>query len=690
MKEIFHLYLFTCHVKRIIYFAFLFYCLFIFQPLLGQDTSSIKPIDPVTVTAYKTEPVEVTSLNLILLSVDSLQKLGGFSINDLMAKTPGVSMLSTGVAIAKPVIRGAYGNRILILISGLKFDNQQWQDEHGLGINGIGLGRIELIKGPMSVLYGTEAMGGIVNLIEEDKAAQGFKESDVSIKFNSNTGGGLIQAGVRQNKGKTWSRLRIGAENHADYTDGNGNRILNSRFDGYYLKASAGFEGKNFSSANHFSSSFNRFGFIFNDIYTFITPDSRWSRNLNTNPNHLVFLNTLSSENRFDLKKGSKLNINAGIQSNQRMENEGSGAISLNMHLLTFQYLIRWELALGKNSKLVLSHLASIENNTNYGARKIVPDAWMQESNVSGYIEHRIGEHCVLENGIGVGQKWIRTQFTPSVNGPDKEIKPFSKFSPYYNVFTGISLFKEKRINGKFNAATGVRIPNLAELSSDGLHEGVFTYEIGDPYLKNEQNLSFNFVLSSSHKFIDFYLTPFLNAYKNYVYLAPTTENWFGFPVYRYQQQNVNQYGAEAAINVRPIQNLQLGSAISGMQSKTQFGAYTPFLPATKISTSIQFKLGGTHKHSWSAMVSSDYWMKQNRIFVNEIATPAYNLFNFGISGEMKRGTTQYQWSIAGNNVLNKAYYDHLSRFKYYGLNNIGRNISFQLKINFISPQSKK
>src|SRR5258706_8936311 len=280
-----------------------FSCLLVWISSFGQtlDTSRNISLHPVIVTAFKEEPLEETSLNITSLKIDSLGRYGNFNLTDLMAKTPGVTMLSTGVSISKPVIRGLYGNRVLVLLSGLKFDNQQWQEEHGLGLSDAGLSKVEIIKGPMSVLYGSEAIGGIINTIEEEKPATNTKESDVSIRFNSNTLGGLVQAGYKVNYGKQWWRIRAGIENNADYSDGHNDRVLNSRFKGYQLKTTYGFHKKNWISTNNFMSSFNQFGFI-NDIYEFVSPDARWSRSLSVNPAHLVLLNILSSENKFIFK----------------------------------------------------------------------------------------------------------------------------------------------------------------------------------------------------------------------------------------------------------------------------------------------------------------------------------------------------------------------------------------------------
>ncbi|MEZ4958288.1 MAG: TonB-dependent receptor [Saprospiraceae bacterium] len=664
----------------------IYVCLFVvfYINLTGQtsDTTTFT-LDEVLVTAYRHKPLQRTPLNTVSLKMDSLSQQGNFNVTDAIAKTPGVTMLSTGVAISKPVIRGLFGNRVLCLLSGLKFDNQQWQEEHGLGLSDIGLSKVEIIKGPLSVLYGSEATGGVINLIGETGPLPGQRRGDVAFKLNSNTLGGMLQGGYQVHNGKQWFGIRAAIENNADYSDGNNQRVLNSRFDGYYVNAAFGFTKKNWISTNRLSSSFNRFGFIFNDAYEFIEPDNRWSRSLSTNPDHLVLLNILSSENKFIQKDESILHLDLGIQSNERMENEGGGAISLNMHLLTFQYLLKWEKEVNQKTKVILSNLGSIEKNNNYGSRKIVPDAWLQESNLSANVEYDITDKLVFENGVGIGEKWIKTLATPMVNDEGKEAGPFSKFSPYFNVLSGMSYFPSRPFNIKFNVATGVRIPNLAELSSDGLHEGIFTYEIGDKDLKNEQNLCFNFHTAYTGEFLEVWASAFYNYFTHYVYLAPMPEEWFGFPIYRYKQQDARQYGAEAGITIKPVKALAIGAAWSGMNSKTADGNYTPFTPPHKITPKISYHIAAEKLPKLAVWTEFDFNFKQNHVAPDEIATPAYHLWNAGISANFNLGKNKTEISLTGNNLLNEAYYDHLSRFKYFGLLNIGRNITLQTKIKF-------
>jgi iron complex outermembrane recepter protein len=642
-----------------------------------QDSAKKMTLKEVVVTSYKEEPIKETTLNISVIDADSIGKLGIFNLTEMIAKTPGVTMLSTGIGISKPVIRGLYGNRVLVLLSGLKFDNQQWQEEHGLGLSDFGLSKVELIKGPMSVLYGTEAIGGIINLVEEEKPEVGKSERDYSIRFNSNTLGGLAQYGYKENKGDHWYRIRAGVENHGDYSDGNNSRVLNSRFDGYYLKGTYGFLKNRWSSSINYMSSMNRFGFIFNDAYSFIEKDARWSRSLAVNPYHLVLLNIVSAENIFVKNEKTKFHLNVGVQSNERMENEGGGAISLNMHLLTLQYLMKWEHQLNEHNKIIVSDLGSFENNTNYGARKIVPDANMQENTASVYYESE-HEKIVFENGIGGGEKFIQSKLTPTVNTIEKDIAPFSRTSFFYNGFTGVSLNPNKKLNLKFNAATGVRLPNLAELSANGLHEGIFTYEIGDPTLKNEQNVSLNLQASYSAKRFEIWATPFYTRFFNYIYLTPVDEEWFGFPVYRYKQQDAIQYGTEAGLSIYVDSNITIKGSYSGMIGKTLSDEYLPFTPPQKISPSVNIQFGRNRQGSF--YVGSDHVFWQTKIAAHETATPAYNLLNAGVSYVLKK-KHETTITIAGNNLLNHAYYEHLSRFKSFGLYNVGRNVMVSVKV---------
>jgi len=652
-------------------------------------TQSVTSLDQVVISAYKDDISRQTGLHIEPLQIKDIEQLGSFNLTDAMAKVPGVSQLSTGPGISKPVIRGLYGNRILVLFSGLRFDNQQWQDEHGLGLSDIGISRVEIIKGPLSILYGTEAVGGVINIIEESAPEKGVTETDAGLEFHSNTLGGMIQAGTRVNRGKDWFRIRLGAESHADYSDGNGDRVLNSRYNGYYLKGTYGFDKNRWHSENHYDFSYNNFGFIFSDITHFFEPDSRWSRNMD-GPHHIVMLNILSSVNSIRLRN-STLRLNAGAQSNYRAEDEGGGALSLQMHLFTGELSLKWTKLLGNKTMLVIANNASVENNTNYGKRKIIPDAWMAEDALSAYVKQQFNR-VVIEYGLGAGLRYIKTLLTSTVNSAEKEIPPFNQTRGFTNGMVGFSYIPYETWNIKLNLSTGVRAPNLAELSSNGLHEGIYTYEIGDPDMKNEKNLNGDLGIIHTGHFWQLSTSVFLNHFFDYIYLDPTDEEWYGFPVYRYRQHNADIYGLEAILSITPslVKGLKLSAAYSGLVGKLGNGEYLPWMPAQKVTPEVRYTYREEQQWSTYGFVNSDFVLEQDLVNPMEKSTPAYTLVNAGLGFEYKAHSVSYELNVVANNLLNEDYYDHLSRLKNYGILNMGRDISIHLKIKFINHIKSK
>ena len=230
-----------------------------------KSSDSVSVLDKVTVSGIKSQSLKHSPFNIAVLSADDIKNNGSYNLCDALTKIPGVSEITTGIGVSKPVIRGLYGNRIQTVLLGQRFDNQQWQDEHGLGLSIIGIDRIEVLKGPSSLLYGTEAIGGVIKIVEEAVPAPHTKESDVSAALFSNTLGFSVDAGMKKNTGTKNRRLRFGADNHADYSDGDNHRVLNSRFESYNLKASLGYTHKRWTNQNNFYTSFSRFGFITND-----------------------------------------------------------------------------------------------------------------------------------------------------------------------------------------------------------------------------------------------------------------------------------------------------------------------------------------------------------------------------------------------------------------------------------------
>ena len=151
----------------------------------------------------------------------------------------------------------------------------------------------------------------------------------------------------------------------------------------------------------------------------------------------------------------------------------------------------------------------------------------------------------MIEAGAGVSLRNIHTKLTPGVNDPGKAIPPFNKTLPSVNGSVGFSWNPHPQWNIKTNISSGFRCGNLAELSSDGLHEGTLRYEIGDANLKIEQNLNSEVSVYYNGPVIQFSASGYINHFLNYIYLAPSGIQYLGFDVFNYKQFDADLYGSE-------------------------------------------------------------------------------------------------------------------------------------------------
>src|SRR2546426_159509 len=125
-------------------------------------------LEPVTITATR-QPIalDLSPLPVASLSGPGLRREQGVSLAHVLEALPGLRTLSTGAQIGKPVIRGLAGSRVVVLENGSRLEDYSWSDEDGPSIETGFVRRVEVIRGPASVLYGTDAVGGVVNVISE-------------------------------------------------------------------------------------------------------------------------------------------------------------------------------------------------------------------------------------------------------------------------------------------------------------------------------------------------------------------------------------------------------------------------------------------------------------------------------------------------------------------------------------------
>ncbi|HPF68522.1 MAG TPA: TonB-dependent receptor [Flavobacteriales bacterium] len=616
--------------------------------------------------------------SVVQLAPRESTRQGALSLSDAIATLPGVSQLTTGPGISKPVVRGLSGNRVQVNMLGQRFDNQQWQDEHGLGLSDLGIGSVQVIKGPAALQYGSDAVGGVVNVREEAPAPVGTRIQQARLGVFGNTGGISVSYGMRRSGERNWWRLAAGADSHGDYAEGGGQRVLNSRFAQYNAKASYGWRHGRWTHADHVHLSFSQFGFVF-DTLARSQEDPRYSRSF-AGPHHQVGFVMVGSEN---VRYGevTKWTLNAGLNTNRRQEQEGGNTISLDMLLNSASLLAQAATRIGPGTTWTNGVALLAQDNTNFGSRIIVPDAGTLEAGLFSFIRSE-RERLTVEAGVRLDGRHISTRPTRQLNPPASPVAPFDRTWTTVNGSVGLAWQATEKLRFRLNASTGFRSANLAELSSNGLHEGTSRFEIGDPDLDLERVLALELGGAFTvRNWLDLDLSAYRNAFQGFIFLAPTGTEYIGFPVHRFLQQDATLQGGEAGIGVHPevLPRWELTASYATVRGTRADGQHLPFMPADRVRTDLRYSpKDGAYLRAGVQQV-----LEQDRPAEFETRTPSYTLLALGAGIRIERQGLTWDLAVYGNNLTDARYVDHLSRYKYLGFFDMGRNVGLSLQLTF-------
>ena len=599
--------------------------------------------------------------------IDELKKRGAVNLANGISTIPGVESISTGLSIGKPVIRGLSSNRVLVYTQGVRLENQQFGDEHGLGISDSGIESVEVIKGPASLLYGSDALGGVLYLNPEKFANQNTQLADASIKYFTNTQGFSTNAGFRSSSELFKFSFRGSLAEHSDYKTPN-YRVTNTRFREKDLKAGFGYQKSSFRTELRYNINASQLGIpeeinIQNTNTTPLSPFQNITNHIFSSKSSLFFEN-------------SRLDANFGFTYNDRkefeeIEEEGEDdpiSPALHMKLKSFNYDLKFNLPKLGKFETIVGIQGMFQSNLNYSEEILIPDA---NTNDLGLLatSHIHFEKLDIQLGARFDRRTIKV-----IDGIDRGFNSF-------NGALGARTNLDDNIITRLNLATGFRAPNLAELTSFGTHEGTNRFEIGNPDLTNEQNFQIDLSIEYKSEHLELYANAFYNKINDYIFLSPDGEFVDEDPVYVYLQENAELYGGEFGIHFHPhpFDWLHLESSFETVKGQRSNGFFLPLIPAQKLNNTIRFDLKeGWLEHGYGFIKVSSVF-DQDNISSFETSTQGYNLLSAGIGGTIKLLKHQLEISISGTNLTNKNYINHLSRLKTDGISNMGRNLSFEL-----------
>ncbi|WP_284653794.1 TonB-dependent receptor [Flavobacterium terrisoli] len=609
-------------------------------------------------------------------SLKALQQKGAATLIEGLATIPGVSQVSTGTSIGKPVIRGLSGNRVLVYSQGVRLENQQFGEEHGLGLNDAGVESVEVIKGPASLLYGSDALGGVLYFNPEKFANAGDFKVDFGQRFFSNTLGSNSTLGLKTST-EHWKFLVRGSYNtHGDYQISDGDRVTNTRFNESDLKAGIGYSNSSFSSVLRYN---------FNQLDLGIPEEGIAEQSTSHStlyPKQGVDNHILSLHNTFYFKN-SKMDADLGYIFNDRSEFEDSDLAVLHMKLKTLNYDVKYYLPKFGKIETIVGVQGMHQTNTNSGEELLIPDAVTNDFGIFGTANYEWGKN-VIQAGLRFDNRNVTTE-NHGIVGEEGYFEAIDKSFDSFNASLGYKTNLAEDFTLRLNLASGFRAPNLAELTSNGVHEGSNRYEIGNANLKNEQNFQTDLNLEYKSSHFELFANGFYNHINDYIFISPNGNVIDGNNVYDYVQANARLYGGEAGIHFHPhpLDWLHLYSSFETVTGEKDNGDNLPLIPANKWNNTFrgEFAVKNWWKEGF-ATINIESTFAQNNAGEFETKTNDYTLVNLSLGGKMTIFKSVFNLNLNANNVFDKTYVSHLSRLKSDGIPNIGRNIV--LGINFM------
>ncbi len=615
------------------------------------------------------------AIKIDLIKGGKIASAGSPSFIEALTNVPGVDMIAKGTGVAKPVIRGLSMTNILMLNNGFKLENFQFSENHPFIIDEFGIDRIEIIKGPASLLYGSDAVGGVINVIKERPAPTGKIVGDYTMQYHSNTKGIVNNLGIKGSTEHLFWGFRAGIKSHADYRDGDNDYVPNTRFNEHVLKTSFGINKSYGLFRFYYDYNQPKLGMCVGDAVAFTKENGRknkvWYQDLT---NHL-----LATRNTLFLKK-YKIELNAAYQMNNRRLQTDQTKPSfkmVDMDLNTLSYEIKTHLPSTTHSDYIFGiQGANKTNRNNEAPNHVLPDADVYDLSLFGLAQYTFFKKIKTQTGIRYDFRSISTV---------AEINREAVQEDYGNVSASLGATYE--INQNFllrsNIASAYRTPNIAELTENGLH-GV-RYEQGNPDLNSQRSYEADLSAHFHSKILMVDISGFYNRINHYIFLTPTDDTIAsGEKIYRYAQTNSKIYGGELAIDYLPVHWLNINAIYSYLIGKQDHGGFLPFIPQNKMRFEIKFqKEKMSFLRNPSLKIGGLYAAKQNNPAIFETETGHYFLLNAGIGTEISLANQVVSLSVQANNLLNETYTDHLSTLKEIGYQNIGRNISINLKFPF-------
>jgi len=632
----------------------------------------------VTASANATSPLNSPQPTSVVAG-DELRQSQSQSLGETLSGVAGVRSWSTGVGIGKPVIRGLTSNRVLVLDDGQRLETQQWGDEHSPNIETANAERIEVIRGPASVLYGSDALGGVVNVIEKDLpdavGVPGFVRGTMSAAYGSGNGlkdgaldleGGSGSVGFRG----SLSGRSSGDVHTPDYVLWNsGDRALGG-------SGTIGARGTWGSLSGTFSQRDERISMTDEDPLA--TPTQRMS----------------TSHARADLALplgAARLEVSTGYERSRRREFEDDTTSTVGLGLLSQTYLadVHYHHApLGQFSGLLgLSGLRTTFNK--FGEETLIPPSRLNTVGIYAF-EQSEGRRVNLSFGARYDYRRLDVDADTAL-GNSAQTHTWS--SAIANA--GLLFHLTEPAALVINVGRGFRAPSSFDLYSNGVHEGTVAFERGNPNLKTEKSINTDVAVRAQTARLAFEVGAFVNLIQDYIYTFPTgtVDSASGFQIYDVTQGNARLTGFESAFQWHPTAYLHLqGTADYVRGQNTSTDQPLPNMPPFRATWTARlehgqrayFSIGGETNARQTRLDPAERQFFADAFGGAGYQSRPYTLVNVGAGAGFVAGSRTIMVDLSLRNAFDRRYADYLSRIKTNAVDpGMGRSLIARITTEF-------
>ena len=685
-------------------------------------TPSTTQLQGVEVAGWRqAQAQKAQSVTTVSVSRAQLEKQSSNTFVNGLQKIPGVNAINTGVGIAKPVIRGMSFNRVIVNDRGIKQEGQQWGADHGLEIDQFDPDRVEIVKGPAALLYGSDGLGGVVNILPPILPAKNTIKGSFLSTYKSNNHLFGTSTMIEGNQNDWVFRGRFSTQDFADYRvpadEFTYNRFILPLYN-QELKNTAGRErnasamvgvrrpwGSATLSISNFSQRAGLFAGALGIPREYQLTSDGDTRDIDTPSQKTDHFKAIANINW--LFGDGWLEADIGYQKNYRREisqphahgkgprPEGTDALILTLQTYTANF--RYHTTPHHRLKSTYGLQAQYQQNVRGGFEHLLSNFTAGGFGVYTQQTYTLNPSLTTNAGIrfDIANRDIERYAAPiyedeqSIIGYDERNAAINRtFSNLSGAF-GLSYHSEKPWQAKLNFGSSFRVPTAPELSANGIHHGTFRHEVGDSTLNTERGWQADIHWSYVWNKLTLNITPFYNYFNNYIYLGPTSR-FSNLPeggqVYRYQQNNAIFTGAEASVEYELVNHIHIQSGYEYVWARNiDTGLGLPFTPPMSVFGELSYE------KTWQERTLETLYFtlfvqrfaSQNHVDRNELATPGYTLTNFTAGTRVKIGRQPIHINFVIQNLFDTRYLNHLSRYRLLNLPEQGRNFNVLVKVPF-------